>query len=153
MMPRTPLLLLLAGVAAACGAWPGATPARAATPEALYGRECGACHMAYPPQLLPARSWRALMAGLDRHFGENAALDPGTAKSIAGYLAAKAAGVAGWGGPVLEGLGPEDVPLRITDTPFWKYRHAEIDPARFSSPTVKSKSNCLACHGKQGGDD
>jgi hypothetical protein len=26
--------------------------------------------MVYPPQFLPARSWRAIMAGVNKHFGE-----------------------------------------------------------------------------------
>ena len=35
-----------------------------------YQNECGACHFAYQPGLLPARSWQALMTGLDQHFTE-----------------------------------------------------------------------------------
>ena len=31
--------------------------------------ECASCHVAYPARLLPAESWRALMGGLDKHFG------------------------------------------------------------------------------------
>ena len=41
-----------------------------------YVRECGDCHVAYPPGLLPATSWRRLMAGLDRHYGSDASLEP-----------------------------------------------------------------------------
>jgi mono/diheme cytochrome c family protein len=33
----------------------------------LYKQECAACHMAYPPGLLPARSWTRIMSGLDKH--------------------------------------------------------------------------------------
>src|SRR6478752_5259908 len=59
--------------------------------EKLFGEECGACHMAYPPQFLPARSWQAIMQALPRHFGENAGLDPEAARKIREYLAANAA--------------------------------------------------------------
>ena len=41
--------------------------------------ECGSCHLAYPPELLPASSWRRIMAGLDRHFGADASLDAASA--------------------------------------------------------------------------
>ena len=50
------------------------------------GEECSACHMAYPPSLLPARSWSAIMTGLDDHFGENAMLDEATRAEIEAYL-------------------------------------------------------------------
>jgi Dihaem cytochrome c len=32
-----------------------------------YVNECGACHFTYLPGLLPARSWRALMARANDH--------------------------------------------------------------------------------------
>ena len=44
----------------------------AAVENPLYQEECGSCHMAYPPGLLPGRSWEKLMTGLADHFGENA---------------------------------------------------------------------------------
>jgi hypothetical protein len=137
-------LALLAGVAGAGSAWIGRAPAAPpASAVEIYSRECGACHLAYPAQLLPGRSWQALLDGLARHFGENATLDPEAARSIAGYLAANAAAP---GSPALEGLGPADLPLRITGTPYWKELHQGIAPARFAAPRVKSPSNCLGCH-------
>ena len=54
-------------------------------------KECSACHMAYQPQLLPARSWDALMKGLDNHFGETASLDPAVTADIGAYPTANAA--------------------------------------------------------------
>ena len=44
--------------------------------NAAWKAECGSCHAAYPPGLLPAPSWRAVMAGLDRHFGTDATIIP-----------------------------------------------------------------------------
>jgi hypothetical protein len=38
----------------------------------LYKDECGSCHFAYPPTMLPAASWERVMAGLGAHFGDNA---------------------------------------------------------------------------------
>ena len=31
--------------------------------NALYAEECGSCHFAYPPGLLPASSWQQVMTG------------------------------------------------------------------------------------------
>ena len=142
---------LLAGLAAACASHPMGIMAARADDAAgqLYGKECGACHMAYPPVMLPARSWHALISGLDKHFGENASLDPQTVRTIAGYLSANAADARG--ARTMVGLGPNDVPLRITDTPFWIDAHEEVSARRFTAPAVKSKSNCLACHSDKGG--
>jgi len=40
-----------------------------------YVNECGSCHTAYAPGLLPARSWRKMMGELENHFGEDASLE------------------------------------------------------------------------------
>ena len=47
----------------------------AADTNPAYEEECGSCHMAYPPGLLPGVSWQRLMAELDNHFGDNAEID------------------------------------------------------------------------------
>jgi Dihaem cytochrome c len=136
-------LSLTAKAAETGGGSPGAsTPTRSS--EQAFNDECGACHFAFPPQFLPARSWQAIMAGLDNHFGENASLDADTAKQITDYLVANAAGP---GSPVLRGLDPQETPLRITETRLWNRIHHEIRPSVYDRPDIKSKSNCLACHG------
>jgi mono/diheme cytochrome c family protein len=142
------------------GAVPAAAPAKpspsstviaaATTPQSprdLFAAECGACHMAYPATLLPARSWQAIMSGLADHFGENASLDVETARQISGYLAAHAADAGNPRSAVIRGLAANDVPLRITDTPWWKLRHSEVPSAAFRRANVMSASNCVACHG------
>ena len=71
---RLPNLLLAAAMlsGAAAPAWSdsGRSMPRAVPPA--YTQECGSCHLAYPPGLLPALSWQRLMGGLDRHFGTDA---------------------------------------------------------------------------------
>jgi Dihaem cytochrome c len=109
--------------------------------------ECGACHMAFPAGMLPARSWQALMGKLDDHFGENAALDKTAAKHITEYLVANAADAGGRQTRSLRGVNPGETPLRITEMPWWIRAHSgEVSPAAFKSPRVKSKANCVACH-------
>jgi hypothetical protein len=109
--------------------------------------ECGACHIAFPPALLPARSWRTLMGGLDSHFGENAGLDDATASRITDYLVANAADAGGRTRWVLRGVKAGETPLRITEMPWWIREHrGEVRPDAFKDPRVGSKANCVACH-------
>jgi len=42
--------------------------------DPVVRKECGSCHMAFPPQFLPRRSWQKLVATLADHFWENADL-------------------------------------------------------------------------------
>ena len=70
------LALFVAAAAAQTG-----KPASASDPAAMWKAECSSCHMAYHPGLLPERSWRKMMAELDKHFGQNASLDAPAAKA------------------------------------------------------------------------
>lgn len=100
--------------------------------------ECSACHMAYPPALLPARSWRALMSDLPNHFGEDASLDDKTRADIEAYLVSSAPDAAA-------GVTAGDTPLRISELPWFKREHSdEVSPRMLEK--AKSMSNCAACH-------
>ncbi len=112
-------------------------------------KECGACHIPFQPQMLPARSWRMIMSNLGSHFGDNAALPETTRSDIEAYLVTNAADApasmaAGW--RFLRGTSPDATPLRITETAFWRGAHGEIPDAIFADPRVKLRSNCAACH-------
>jgi len=115
----------------------------------LYQSECGSCHFAYQPGLLPARSWQKMMGGLDNHFGDNAELAVKSKTEILAYLQQGAADVQlhRKSAKFLRGISSDAVPLRITELPYMKRKHDEI-PARFISgnPKVGSLANCVACH-------
>jgi cytochrome b len=116
------------------------------TPDAVWASECGSCHEAFHPSLLPRASWATIMAGLHDHFGEDAGLPPAAAAETAAFLQAYAAEA--WdtkAARLLSNVAVAD-PLRITAAPFWIRRHRRIDPAVFAAPPVKAKSNCIACH-------
>lgn len=114
----------------------------------LYGEECGACHVAYPPGLLPSTSWKAIMSGLDDHFGENAELPADITARLKAYLNESASdrGDRLMNARLLRGVAG-DAPLRITGLPYFKREHDEI-PRRMveDNPKVASFSNCDACH-------
>jgi hypothetical protein len=112
--------------------------------DPLYAEECSGCHMAYPGQLLPAASWRKVMANLEDHFGENAELDAATRQSIETYLVD--ASLDGGYRKLFRNLG-ERKPLRITELPYFVHEHDEI-PSRLieGNEKVRSLSQCNACH-------
>jgi hypothetical protein len=104
----------------------------------LFQQECSSCHLAYAPGLLPAASWRKMMAGLDKHFGSDASLDARDNKEITDFLVKHSSNR--WSAAT--------APLRITESAWFKRKHDahEIDPAVWNNPQVKSPANCAACH-------
>ncbi len=113
-------------------------PLQPAQTNAKFQQECSACHIAYAPGLLPAESWRKVMAGLDKHFGTDASLDSQDNKEITAFLMGNASNR--W--------SASTSPLRISESAWFKRKHDshEIDPAAWKNPKVKSPANCGACH-------
>jgi hypothetical protein len=128
--------------------WSRRGPDVAPVKNDLYKSECGSCHFAYQPGLLPAASWKKLMGGLEDHFGENAELFDQTRKELTDYLVANAADKSDFyrSRKIARSVGNE-APLRITNVPYIRYKHNEIPPRILrNNPDVRSLSNCAACH-------
>lgn len=106
--------------------------------NAKWKEECSGCHIAYPPRFLPAKSWRAVMSGLDKHFGSDASIDEASVKEITAFLEANAD----------QRKRPVSgrVLLRISETRWFKSAHEEVSTRAWKKPQVKSASNCIACH-------
>lgn len=119
--------------------------------NALYQANCAECHFAYFPGLLPARSWRDLMAqkSLENHFGDNAELDEMDRRMIVDFLVNNAADDSHYKRSIKirRSIADGDVPVRITKVPYIKRKHSEI-PKRLieGNPKVRSLSYCLNCH-------
>ena len=112
-------------------------PGRARTPtNPTYTSECGSCHYAFPPGLLPGASWAALMKDLPHHFGDDATLAEPTRTKVEAWLVANAASA----------RADAAVPLRITETRAWRHEHDEIPASWAKDPAVRSLANCPACH-------
>ena len=113
-------------------------PLQPAQTNAKFQQECSDCHIAYAPGLLPAESWRKMMAGLDKHFGSDASLDAGDNKEISAFLVNNASNR--W--------SASTAPLRISEAAWFKRKHDdhEINPNVWKNPKVKSPANCGACH-------
>jgi len=115
---------------------------RAATVPLLpkYQQECAACHVAYPPGMLPAASWQRLMGGLGKHFGTDASLDATSAREISTWLNHHA----GTYKRVTE-APPQD---RMTRSSWFlsKHNEREVPLAVWKRTSVGSPANCAACH-------
>jgi hypothetical protein len=105
----------------------------------LYQKECGSCHFAYQPELLPKRSWEKTMSTLQEHFKTDASLDETDTQTLLEYLTKNA--------PTnIRSLSASQTPLRISDTPHFKKEHRKIPVKLISQKEVGSISNCIACH-------
>jgi nitrate/TMAO reductase-like tetraheme cytochrome c subunit len=113
-----------------------------------YLKECGACHLAYQPQFLPKRSWKKIMNSLDSHFGDNATLDEQTKTEILNYVIHNSAESSSSkiSRKMLATLDTVDIPLRISETPYFRRKHHELRPEVFKRKSVGSPANCSACH-------
>jgi hypothetical protein len=107
-----------------------------------YEQECAACHIAYPPGMLPAASWQRLMQGLDRHFGTDASLDAASVREIGAWLSQHAG--------TYKRVREEPPQDRITRSAWFerKHRASEVPPDLWRHPAVRSASNCAACHSR-----
>jgi len=105
--------------------------------NATWKAECGSCHPAYPPGLLPAPAWRRMMTGLDKHFGTDAGIDARTAAEIGAFLETNA----GQGK-----RGGDSGTLRVSETPWFRRKHDEVAASTWKNPKVRTAANCTACH-------
>jgi hypothetical protein len=153
------LALIGAGLPSACSLAEEATAVAVAQPAGAAGvpgqasmvKECGACHLPYLPGFMPGRSWVALMAHLPLHFGEDASLDPATARAITAYLTNHAADSRSGSKRVLSGLADATTPERITDMPWWRRRHRRlVAHGDASGDGIRVAAKCQACHNANG---
>lgn len=114
-----------------------------------YRNECGSCHFAYQPGLLPQHAWERIMDLLDDHYGDDASLDETQTAEIRSYLLDNAADRASLSRSraFARGADAGDGLPRITNTSYFQREHNEI-PTRFirGNTEVGSFSNCQACH-------
>lgn len=136
-VPALQLILYIALFPALCGLAIAEEGERTASAplSPIYRQECSACHIAYPPAMLPAESWRRILGNLSSHFGTNASLDSASVAEITRYLTAYAN--RGQSAP------PDD---RITRSVWFVQEHDEVRSAYWKLRAVKSASNCIACH-------
>jgi hypothetical protein len=116
--------------------------------DPLVREECGSCHLAFAPSMLPARSWMAMMGDLKNHFGDDASIDAASAAQISRYLSENAADRGGqrYSGKLMRGVTTQSTPLRITELPKWVSEHRKISASEWQRKDVRTRANCTACH-------
>lgn len=119
--------------------------------NATYQEECGSCHFAYWPGMLPTQSWKKLLdaKALEDHFGENAELDADTLKEIRDFALEYAADKSYYkrARKIAKATENGEAPLRITEIRYIKRKHHEIPEKMIKgNKDVKSLSYCDACH-------
>lgn len=137
------------GYAQATPAQPYLPYTSAALPQnALWQEECGGCHLAFHPSLLPARSWQRMLDGQADHFGEDLALDEATLTALAEFAqshsAEKQASKAAVG--IAMTTPAAEAPLRITESRYWRAQHAAVSAKAFRQKGVHGNADCAACH-------
>ena len=106
--------------------------------DPVVKEECGSCHMVFPPQFLPKRSWQKLVETLSDHFGENASLGDTQRQTVLDYLLAHAADspqAGREGRKFAQSIAARQTPLRITETPRWVREHREVHAERWKDPS------------------
>ncbi|MBF0439722.1 MAG: diheme cytochrome c [Magnetococcales bacterium] len=119
--------------------------------NAQYRTECGACHFAYQPGLLPARSWEKLLNTLGDHFGESAELSKEVQSALLTYLTTHAADRVDSkrSQKIVVSIRSSETPLRITKVRYFVGKHQEIPQKVWEkNPAIGSLMRCETCHTK-----
>ncbi len=119
--------------------------------NAIYLEECGTCHFAYQPGLLPTASWEKLLnsQALTNHFGDNAEIDDSVLQKIQAYVLNNAAEKSYYklSRKAVAATKDGETPLRISELRFIRRKHHDIPEKMIAGNNkVKSLSYCNACH-------
>lgn len=119
--------------------------------DSLYLKECGSCHFAYQPGLLPSRSWVKVMENLSDHFGTDASVESAENSKILKYLKDNSAEKFTdykRSKKINESIATTETPIAVTKTRYFVQKHREIGCELIKQKEVKSLANCMACHTK-----
>lgn len=107
-----------------------------------YKQECGSCHIAYAPFLLPKVAWDSMMSDLENHFGDDASLEEDAHTAILGFLEKYSS----LDTKFSHKIARDSTILAISQTPYWEDAHRKLNPKIFKTEAIKSKANCQTCH-------
>ncbi|MDD5760102.1 MAG: diheme cytochrome c [Desulfobulbaceae bacterium] len=112
-----------------------------------YKNSCGSCHFAYQPGLMPSKSWVKILDEPNAHPGGDLSLDEKTKAEIKNYLTQNSAeySPSKKSKKIMGSIGSE-TPVRISEIPYIKHKHHEINQEVFTRKAIGSRANCIACH-------
>jgi len=150
------LVMLIVAVAAAWVYFRGYATAESGQPylpfsqaalvqSEAWDKECGGCHLAYHPSVLPAPAWRALLDEQHAHFGEDLGLEESTVDALRAYMRPQSAEAhatpLAW--KIDSTTRADATPRRVTETDYWKKRHATLSAADWNRT---KRFACEGCH-------
>lgn len=115
----------------------------------LYIKECGSCHFAYQPGLLPSSSWNKIMSNLGNHYNNDASISAPNLQTLTKYLndnSAEKNMQYKRSNRIVSSLASGQIPDSISTTPYIIKKHSEIRKNLITQPEVKGLFNCIACH-------
>jgi hypothetical protein len=115
----------------------------------LYIKECGSCHFAYQPGLLPSSSWNKIMSNLGNHYNNDASISATNLQILTKYLndnSAEKNMQYKRSNRIVSSLASGQIPDSISTTPYIIKKHSEIRKNLITQPEVKGLFNCIACH-------
>ncbi|MGQ4648950.1 diheme cytochrome C [Lyngbya aestuarii] len=107
-------------------------PARYQLGKELYLENCGTCHAALPPEVMPSDTWRQLLLNLNEHYGSR--VEPIIAPSVLliwNY-------VRDFSRPLGE---EESTPYHLTQSRYFQALHPQVEFAETVRP-----ASCVSCH-------
>jgi diheme cytochrome c len=120
--------------------------------DPVYAKQCGQCHFAYLPGLLPQRSWQRILSKPADHFGTSLPLTPAALEQVSKYLGENAADVSPYEGSkaLLQLISPDKTPVRVSELIVIRRKHVAIlEVINMRRPLkVQDLTNCDACHTK-----
>lgn len=107
-------------------------PERYRLGQQLYLENCGSCHVALPPEVMPTDTWRQLLLDLNEHYGNS--VEPILRPS----LLAMWSYIRQFSRPLKE---KEATPYRLTQSRYFKALHPQV-----KFPETVRPSTCVSCH-------
>jgi cytochrome b len=123
-----------------------ARPKPAAAIPAAWQKECSGCHFAYPPALLPLRSWERMLAEQESHFGEDLSLNAASLRQLTADASVVPADPPWAAWKLSHSVPARESPQRITELGFWKRAHRDLPESSFKAPISNGRLDCEACH-------
>ena len=131
----------------------GPRPAAATTippvADPVVKEECGSCHLAFAPSMLPARSWQRMMGDLKNHFGDDASVDAGHRRQDHQLPRRQCRR---HGRPALQQQAAARrvrraaLPCASPNCRSGCSEHRKVPAWEWKHKDVRTKANCVACH-------
>lgn len=112
-----------------------------------FAKECSECHTLMSPTFMTKSMWKIALENKKEHFKKDLTKDVPHFESIKEYILKNSAETSET--EIAQGVIKSTIgkfKYRITRTKYWKDIHRKIPRSAYKKESIKSKSNCAACH-------